>query len=150
MARSPGIPDDVQQFLRDCISSASQLEVLFLLVERNQETWTVEEVSGALRSSPEMASQALNTLESNGLVTVIAVGSNDPGVVIKSADKSSALAYRYAPKNPSQAATVTNLSRLYRERRFAILDFIYARPDPDQDIRAFSDAFRIRRNEGNP
>lgn len=146
MARSPGIPDDIQQFLRDCITSASQLEVLFLLAERNQETWTAEEVSGALRSSPEMADQALSILEDNGLLAIATGKANE----VKHGDKVPLVpAYRYTPKDSSLAATVSTLSRLYRERRFAILEFIYAQPDPNSDLHAFSDAFRIRRREGD-
>lgn len=113
-----------------------------MLAERDQETWTAEEVSSALRSSPEMATQALNSLKDNGLLSATFGNANESTEAGKTA---SIPAYRYAPINQAKAATVLSLKRLYHERRFAILDLIYARPDPNSDIRAFSDAFRIRR-----
>ena len=53
--------------------------------------------------------------------------------------------YRYQPKTPALDATVTLLSDTYRERRVAVITVIASKPM--ENVRAFSDAFRLRKKD---
>jgi hypothetical protein len=44
-------------------------------------------------------------------------------------------------------SAVTHLDQIYRERRVAVITLIASKPI--ENVRAFSDAFRIRRNKEN-
>jgi hypothetical protein len=52
--------------------------------------------------------------------------------------------YRFNPASP-EAGLVGELEKIYKARRVSIISFIYSKPtDP---LRAFSDAFRLRKEE---
>ena len=52
--------------------------------------------------------------------------------------------YRFNAASPD-SARVSELEKIYKERRVSVISFIYSKPsDP---LRAFSDAFRLRKDE---
>lgn len=53
--------------------------------------------------------------------------------------------YRYEPKSPALDATVTLLASTYRQRRVAVITVIASKPM--ENVRAFSDAFRLRKKD---
>lgn len=53
--------------------------------------------------------------------------------------------YQYAPRTPELHTTVARLAGTYRERRVAVITLIASKPL--ESVRAFSDAFRIRKKE---
>jgi hypothetical protein len=122
-------PDDVQSFLSEHISSVAQLEVLLLLRSRRDQEWTPAEVAKALYTTPDIVAEQLADLQRRGLLAVTD-GSN--------------LHYRYWPSTPELDASVERLDVTYRERRVAVITYIYSQPV--DKVRTFADAFRLRRD----
>lgn len=124
------IPEIVRRFIIEHINSVESLEILLLLSAGTLQEYTAEEVSRTLRTSLESATARLKELHrSKLLVTVENEGSPK---------------YRFDPTNPG-AGIVGDLEKIYKTRRVSVISFIYSNPtDP---LRAFSDAFRLRKDE---
>ncbi|MGH7629805.1 MAG: hypothetical protein ACREOF_10575 [Gemmatimonadales bacterium] len=124
------LPDAVVRFLNGHIDSVEQLEVLLLLHRAAESAWTAEMVAAALYTQPASAARRLAALHADGLIEQ---GAGQTG------------AYRYVP-NPSDAGEmISTLADTYRERRVAVVTAIASKPM--ENVRAFSDAFRLRRKE---
>ena len=123
-----GLPSDVHQFLYQNIDSVEQLEVLLLLLHSPERGWGTEEVARELYSHPASIARRLALLLGRGLLR-----ETDPGC------------YQYAPRTGELHATVLRVAEMYRERRVAVVILIASKPV--ENVRAFSDAFRIRRKK---
>jgi hypothetical protein len=124
------LPDDVSRFLSQHIDSVEQLEVLLLLHRAAESAWTPDMVAAALYTQPASAARRLSALCDHGLLEQ--VGENPP-------------AYRYIAESREQGELISTLADTYRERRVAVVTAIAT--NPMENVRAFSDAFRIRRKE---
>ena len=122
------LPEDVRQFLHQHIDSVEQLEVLLLLWRTPNRGWTSEEVATAVYSHPSSVVRRLALLLGHGLLR-----EREPGC------------YQYAPRTAEQHETVTRVDHMYRERRVAVITLIASKPI--ENVRAFSDAFRIRKKK---
>lgn len=122
------LPDDVRQFLHQNIESVEHLEVLLLLWRTAERGWTSDEVATAIYSHPSSVVRRLAMLLGQGLLREREAG-----------------CYQYAPRTPELHHTVTRLEHVYRERRVAVITLIASKPI--ENVRAFSDAFRIRRKK---
>jgi predicted transcriptional regulator len=122
------IPEEVRNFLLQCIDSVEQLEVLLLLHRTPEQAWSPETVAQALYSNPGSIQRRLAGLHANGLLASTASS-----------------AYRYQPKTSALDATVRLLADTYRERRVAVITVIASKPM--ENVRAFSDAFRLRKKD---
>jgi hypothetical protein len=126
------IPDEIHRFLHANIDSVEQLEVL-LLLRRERDSgerdgdWTAESVARVLYSQPSSIAGRLASLQAKGLVANSGAG------------------YRYAPKSDAVRDTVSRLAETYRERRVAVITVIASKPM--ENVRAFSDAFRLRQRD---
>jgi DNA-binding IclR family transcriptional regulator len=123
------LPDEVVRFLNRHIDSVEQLEVLLLLHRAAESAWTAEMVAAALYTQPASAARRLETLAADGLIE----RASQPG------------AYRYLPSGPGMGEMISTLADTYRERRVAVVTAIASKPM--ENVRAFSDAFRLRRKE---
>ena len=123
-----GLPDDVHLFLYQNIESVEQLEVLLLLWRAPERGWTSDEVATAVYSHPSSVVRRLAMLLGQGLLR-----EREPGC------------YQYAPRTAELHDTVSRLDHMYRERRVAVITLIASKPI--ENVRAFSDAFRIRRKK---
>ena len=123
-----GLPEDVHRFLHQNIESVEQLEVLLLLWRTPERGWTSDEVATAVYSHPSSVVRRLAMLFGQGLLR-----EREPGC------------YQYAPRTADLHDTVTRLDHVYRERRVAVITLIASKPI--ENVRAFSDAFRIRRKK---
>jgi hypothetical protein len=123
-----GLPEDVHRFLYQNIDSVEQLEVLLLLWRTPERGWTSDEVATAVYSHPSSVVRRLAMLFGQGLLR-----EREPGC------------YQYAPRTAELHDTVTRLDHTYRERRVAVITLIASKPI--ENVRAFSDAFRIRRKK---
>jgi hypothetical protein len=138
MANGSDIPPPVKRFLHDCITSAAQLEALLLLAEQAHTDWTATEVSAELRSNPSHMTAVLTELHAAGLLAATDASADK--------DTEQEIRYRYQPASEPQARAVEALAKAYRERRHSVLAVIYSPREPDS-LRAFSDAFRLRRED---
>jgi hypothetical protein len=123
-----GLPEDVHRFLHQHIESVEQLEVLLLLWRAPERGWNSDEVATAVYSHPSSVVRRLAMLYGQGLLR-----EREPGC------------YQYAPRTAELHDTVTRLDHIYRERRVAVITLIASKPI--ENVRAFSDAFRIRRKK---
>jgi DNA-binding IclR family transcriptional regulator len=123
-----GLPADVHRFLYDHIESVEHLEVLLLLARTPERGWSTTEVAETLYSHPSSIKLRLARLLGQGLLREIQEG-----------------CYRYAPRTVELHSTVQRVAECYHERRVAVITLIASKPL--DNVRAFSDAFRIRRNK---
>jgi hypothetical protein len=123
-----GLPEDVHRFLHQNIDSVEQLEVLLLLWRTPERGWTSDDVATAVYSHPTSVVRRLAMLLGQGLLR-----EREPGC------------YQYAPRTADLHETVSHLDHMYRERRVAVITLIASKPI--ENVRAFSDAFRIRRKK---
>jgi hypothetical protein len=123
------LPEDVRGFLLECIESVEQLEVLLLLHESPQTAWSPEAVARVLYSNPSSIAQRLASLQAHKIIVI-----TDPPST-----------YQYQPRTPALDATVTRVAEMYRERRVAVITLIASKPM--ENVRAFSDAFRLRKKD---
>jgi hypothetical protein len=123
-----GLPEDVHTFIHQHMDSVEQLEVLLLLWRTPERGWTSDEVATAVYSHPSSVVRRLAMMLGQGLLR-----EREPGC------------YQYAPRTPELHAVVTRVDDLYRQRRVAVITLIASKPI--ENVRAFSDAFRIRRKK---
>jgi len=124
------IPEIVRRFIIDHIGSVEALEILLLLAAGTVREYTAEEVSRILCTSLESAAARLQELHRSKLLARV--------------ETANSLKYRFDPAAPG-AKVVADLEKVYKTRRVSVISFIYSNPtDP---LRAFSDAFRLRKDE---
>lgn len=121
-----GIPDGARRLIAREIDSVEKLEVLLFLRSGAARAWTPDEVSASLRSDPTSVLRRLEALAEGGLAQVGEDG------------------FRYAAAG-DDARDVADLAECYAKRRHSVISLIFG--GPDEGIRSFSDAFRLRRDE---
>ena len=129
----PSVNPQVQAFIQDHISSIAQLEILLLLQTNPQQSWSPAGIARELRIEAAGAAQQLSQLAASGLVREISPGE-----------------FVFAPASPELQAGVTALAQEYLIRRVTVVGLIFAKPPaPPPSIRAFSDAFKLRKDPPN-
>jgi hypothetical protein len=126
-----GIPDAVQRFVGAHISSIELLEVLLLLRRTGEREWTAAAVAREIGSSMMSIRDRLANLAAMRFLSA--------------REEDDELLYRYAPAEDDRPI-IDDLAAVYKERRLTMINLIYARPQ--SDIETFSDAFRLRKKEG--
>jgi hypothetical protein len=119
------VPNDVAEFIRECIDRLETLDVLLLLQSSEDRAWTVQQISDEMRSSPFAVQSSLEVLVLRGLVTAVPAG------------------YRFLPRTPELAQKTRGLSACYRERRAAVITVIFS--GPGDAVRSFAEAFRLKK-----
>ena len=123
------VTERVRSFVREYIHTVEQAEVLLLLFRTAPREWTAMGVSRELRIDPVSAARRLTEFEGAGL--------------IKARPGDEALLYWYDGASGSTDRAISELGDAYRERRTALISVIIA--TPNEDVRVFADAFRLRR-----
>ena len=124
------IPEIVRRFIIEHINSVESLEILLLLSTGTLGEYTAEEVSRTLRTSLESAAARLQELHRSKLLARV--------------ECATSVKFRFDASAPG-ANIVVDLEKVYKTRRVSVISFIYSNPtDP---LRAFSDAFRLRKDE---
>jgi hypothetical protein len=124
-----GIPKHVERFIVDYIDSVELLEVLLLLQRTAPAVWDSDTVARELRIAPESARMRLETLRSQRLLEPV---------------DGAAPSFRYAPDSVDLDRGVRGLAETYAARRVSVITLIFSKPD--DSIRSFADAFRIRKD----
>jgi hypothetical protein len=122
------LSSEVARFLDEHVASVGQLEVLLLLRERAGVSVTAADVAREVGIDPEFAGADLRELAAHGLLAEC------PG---------SSVGFRFAPASPALGAAVAAVAAAYAQRRVSIINRIVNKPSPT--IRAFADAFRLRK-----
>lgn len=118
------------RFVAAHIRTLEQLEVLLLVSALPDRDWTADEVYQVVKTNPGLVVQRLEEFASRGLLTA---GTSNPRT------------YRFSPRTEDLGRQVASLSSFYKMARHKIVELIYS-PEIDE-MRAFSDAFRIKRRE---
>lgn len=122
------LPEDIERLIVQHIASVEQLEVLLLARRSPGRSWSPHDMARELYSHPSAIAGRFEALLAVGLLRETA-----PGY------------FQYAPRSRDLDVTVARLDDMYRERRVAVISAIASRSV--ENLRAFSDAFRIRRKE---
>jgi hypothetical protein len=130
MPEQQSLPEVVQRLVLDRIDSIAQLEVL-LLLHRVPRAWDAAEVGAELRIDPSWAAEQFAVLRERRLLAEEPPGSGR---------------HVFAPGTPELAKAVEALAASYAERRVAVVALLYSQP---AGARAFADAFRIRKEDGD-
>jgi hypothetical protein len=120
-----GIPQDVTAFIWAVIDRLETLETLLLLQASPDRSWTLDQLMHEMRSSQLAAEQTTKVLVSHGLVA---------------AENGS---FRFCPRTPELESMAVRLAACYRERRVGVIRTIFSRPN--EAVRSFADAFRIKK-----
>jgi hypothetical protein len=124
--------EEIVRFIEGHVSSLEELEVMLLLRSTAPRAWCVEEVVRELGSSVRSIQIRLDKLAHMQIVDVF----NDNEKIF----------YKYNPIDEHGGALIDGVARLYKERRLFVIDLLYGRPE--SDVRALSEAFRIRKGRG--
>lgn len=123
-----GLPDDVHRFLYQYIDSVEQLEVLLLARRSPGRSWSAADLARELYSHPTSIAQRFESLLGRGLLR-----ESEPGC------------FQYAPRSAELDRAAGRVAEMYRERRVAVISLIASKPI--ENVKAFSDAFRIRKKK---
>ena len=123
-----GLPDAVARFLYQNIDSVEQLEVLLLIRQSPGRSWSPGDMARELYSHPSSILQRFHNLLGRGLLRETTPGH-----------------FQYAPRSAELDRAVGLAADSYRERRVAVISLIASKPM--ENVKAFSDAFRLRRRK---
>jgi hypothetical protein len=120
------IPQHISEFLRNAVKSTWALDVLRLLKNDPERTWTAHALTAELRGAMPMVTEILKDFQRWGLVI-----EDQPGV------------FRY-PLNNALDATVSELLAIYSERPVMVIREIAL--SPNEKLQSFVDAFRMKKD----
>lgn len=120
------IPDDLRDFIFAQIESIAHLEALLLLKEKPAQEWTPEQATQRLYIPVDKAEQVLGSLAEKGFLVLGEQG------------------YRFSCRTRDLESMVCRLAQAYREKLIPVTNLIHSKPNR---IRAFADAFRLRRGD---
>ncbi|WP_235216839.1 hypothetical protein [Archangium violaceum] len=120
----------MRRLIAEHIDSVEQLEILLLLQQHPERSWTAESVARELRISPLSAGDRLKDMARSAILSRV---------------QGSEVEFRYAPESPGMAEAVAGLATAYSERRVTVINLIFSKPV--DKIRTFADAFRLRRDD---
>lgn len=126
-------PDDseaIVDFVRRNISSPEDLEILVRVMDAPERWWDVAGIAKALRLDPAMARRSLEHLASRNLLAIRVT---------------SDVRYQFQPGEPGLDAACAAFAEAFRTNPLALLRL--ASEQPWRGLRAFADAFRIRRDD---
>ncbi len=115
-------PENVRQFIIECIDSIEQLEILLLLKSTPDKRWNFKMISDELRSSPDSIKGRLAALEKSRVVQKV------DGM------------YHYSPATIELKKAVDDLNEVYRYKKQKIFELIFS---PMKKIQHFADAFIV-------
>ena len=122
------VPAELRQFIARYIQSVEQLGILCLLVENPNQSWSEAEIFHRIQSSQESVSAALRYFAAEGFLAY-----------------NPAEGYRVSPKTAELDRLAGELVKTYRGRRVSIVEAIYK--VPEDSIRHFADAFKLRKDK---
>jgi DNA-binding MarR family transcriptional regulator len=128
---TPDIPisDEILQFIDANVESIEQLEILRILGEDEARSWRTAELAHATQVQPAALAKHLSALEQRGLVRL--------------QQSEAETVSQLSPRTKSVAESLQKLLRAYREHPVTVIRCVYYRAD--DRLRAFSDAFRFRK-----
>lgn len=118
----------VRTLIRRHVHSVGELELLMLLHAERDRPWSVDEICEALACPRSWAVAQLEAMAGAGLLA-----STDGR-------------WRFAPATTELEDATAALEEAYRLQSREVVRFVFA--TPGRDLKEFSDAFRLRREDG--
>jgi hypothetical protein len=125
---SSPLPPVVRRLIRRHVRSVGELELLMLLHAERDRSWRVDEICEALGCPRSWAITQLEAMAGAGLLQP------DDGE------------WRFAAASPELEHATEALQEAYRLHSREVVRFVFA--TPGHELKAFSDAFRVRREDG--
>jgi hypothetical protein len=122
-----GLAEEVRQFLAAYIASVEQLEVLLLLRAGHERVWSAREIYERVMTNVSSIQESLDKLSSDGLVAPSGKGT-----------------YRFSA-TPEIERVLEQVAMAYKEMPTRILSALYG--TPSNELKAFADAFRIKKQQ---
>ncbi len=119
----------MRRLIAEHIDSVEQLEILLLLYQHPERSWSEESVARELRISPMSAGDRLKDMARAAILSKVQGTEGE---------------YRYTP-DAQMGEAVAGLAAAYSERRVTVINLIFSKPV--DKIRTFADAFRLRRDD---
>lgn len=116
---------DLQRFIARHIQSVEKLEILLLFFREPARSWPLSEILQQIQSSQSSVNQKIDSLIAEGFVT-----------------REKADTFKFQAK-PALETQVAALDAAYRQRRIKVIEAIFSKTT--EELRAFSDAFKIRK-----
>ncbi len=123
------ISEDVRTFIYSNVDSVGLIETLALLVHNKDRDWTSQQISQELRSNKDTVDHQLKRLTALGIVVP---HEHDPQ------------RYRYAPSSVELSAILEKLVDAFEIYPVRIIELIFKKPN--EALRRFADAFKIRKD----
>jgi hypothetical protein len=120
------LPEDVHRFLSHHIDSVEELEVLLLVRQSAGRSWSADDMARELYSHPTSIARRFQRLLGARLLRETAPEH-----------------YQYGPRSVQVDQLIGRVAETYRERRVAVISLIASKPI--ENVKAFSDAFRLRK-----
>ncbi len=117
-------------FITQNIQSIGEVEILRLLFADKEKSWSSQEIRREMQSSHQSIGQHLENLVKLGL---IAVSNEEPS------------RYHCNPRNPQLDQSIQDLLAAFAVYPVRVIEAIYNRPD--EGLRDFSNAFKIRKGD---
>ena len=121
------LPSTVRQFLARYIRSVEQLEVLLLLQDQPNRSWSAGDVYSVIRSSEGSIAGRLEAFAKEGFLTHEHDGR-----------------YRFSPQNTDLRSAVEQTASAYKTWRIRVVEAIFA--PPSDPVQSFADAFKLRKD----
>jgi hypothetical protein len=134
--QSPELSQEAQAFLRDHVQSYEELEVLLLCARHPETGWTVDEITERLNLPSASLEEALENLHARR--------------ILDRRDEEGRRVFRYSPASAAEGRTIESLAQAYEGDRLEIMRLMNANAVErvrNSAIRAFADAFLLRKNE---
>lgn len=131
MARS-SLPLPLRSFIQEHIHSINELETLLFLFEKRPAFWRIGDVSRQLRTSEESTARVIE-----GLLT--------KGFLVEETEAGGARRFAFRPAIAETSDLVRDLAEAFKIYRIRIIETIFAQPD--EPLRAFVDAFKLRKDD---
>src|SRR5690349_18391360 len=117
--------------MQNHIETIDQLEILRVLGEDRAKEWDSAALAGEVQGEPQAIRAHLAAMHARGLITTMT--------------REAGLACRFGARTPELEGMVNRLLQVYKQRPVTMIKLVYERAkDP---LRAFADAFRIRKED---
>lgn len=123
------IDEPVRALVARHIVSLEQLEVLLWMRAHPETDWSANHVSDELRTNVTSAERCLRDLARREFLEP----GNEPGT------------WKWSPATDELDRATRGLERAYAERRYTVIDLVFAKPT--EQLRQFADAFRMRSDD---
>jgi len=124
---SADFPADVKEFIGKNIHSVAQLEILLMIRGEPERSWTADEITNGRYLQSHLVAHLMEDLVQRGFA-------------VQNITK-----FCYQPSDHEDRLLIDRLALVYQERRVAVIAEIFSKPI--DFIKAFADAFRLRKEE---